>query len=460
MKTIFVTASLPMMIRNIVRSGLLSMIADQAKVVLLCPFSEESVGKIACHENVAIERLPFDRRWLGRLGQFIWLSMQKRRLMKSNVFDRLYFSSKYMRKHYVWRYFASSVLGSADQFGLVSKLGKQLWQSAWRGNRQFERLFRKYSPSAVWSTHPFLESEWPVLWHAQIRDIPLIASIHSWDNISSRGPLFFPFRKILVWSDLMKRDIIRSRPLFTHDQIEVVGAPQHDFFQDHSNILSRADFFRQNGLDPLRSLILYAGGGSSLPDESVYISNIISAMEDGRLTKPSQIWVRFYGDEAFSKSLSIVENRQNVFWERASSEFWGAFRIERDLRDGSDLQHYINLLKWCDVVVCGPSTVSLDAAILDRPIVNVCYDSEDTRHFWLSIRRLYFENTHYQQVTTSGAVRISLDSNELISHINDYLLDPSQENRPRQRLVKKICGDVDGRARSRITEAILKTVNN
>lgn len=456
MSCILVTASLPMMVRNLVRTNLLAEINSRVPLIFVCPFAENtSILNDLNDMGIPIEKMPYDRRTLSLIGQFLWLSASKKRFLDGGLVDTTYFYERLTKNGSLVRHYAGAVSRLLNINGATERLGKRIWELAWATDNNCSQLIDKYKPMAVWSTHPFLESEWPILWHSEKRGIPLLASIHSWDNITTRGPLFFQFDRILVWSELMKKELLKTQPTTKPESIIPVGSPQHDTFLDETQFMSREAFFKENGLDPDRPLILFAGGGRSYPDEPELLASVVQSLENSDFINSPQLWIRFYGDDAHMKSLPKVTGRKGVFWEKATPEFWGAFRIEKTWSSSKGFEHYLNLLKYCDVVVCFASTVTLDAAIMDRPVINICYDVNHRLDFWDSVRRKYFDRDHYQRVISSGGVRLAFDHHELVHIINEYLDDSSKDRVARKRLVQLICGEVDGNARSRIVSSIV-----
>jgi hypothetical protein len=287
-----------------------------------------------------------------------------------------------------------------------------------------------------------------------------VAVIHSWDNLTSRGELPVPFKRVLVWSDHMRHDAVRLNSGLAIEEVAAVGSPQHDAFHDPALVRPRREFLAGLGLDPDRALVTFTGQGIAAPDEADVIATLADAVAGDRLGRPSQLWVRFYGDETSKARVSAVDGRPGVHWEQAPAEFWGAFRVERTWNPGSDPAHYINLLRHSNVVVCSASTVSVDAAILDRPVVNACYDGRRRRDFFDSVKRLFFDREHYQRVVRSGGVELAFDDDELVAAVAAALQDPSRGAEGRRRLVHDICGPVDGHGRERISTALLNSLRD
>jgi hypothetical protein len=120
----------------------------------------------------------------------------------------------------------------------------------------------------------------------------------------------------------------------------------------------------------------------------------------------------------------------------------------------ADLREMVNTVRHGDVHINVASTMTIDAAVADRPVINVRYDlrPEGARPSWgLNIYRY----THYVPVLKTGAMRVATTPEELIRHLNAYLVSPELDREGRARLVRQECGVVDGHAGRRAAEVLL-----
>jgi hypothetical protein len=461
-----------MTVRNLVRTGVVGQLADSYRICLLAPFAADPAFRAEVgDERIALEELPYPVQLQGRLAR-LRLAVANRlldsdrlagRFARQHRLDTLryrqYKALEELRSASPARWLAREVGAAAwpppSSPGPRERWARRLRERAWAADRRIEALLDRRRPAALVCTHPFLPSEWPLLSRAHASGVPLVAVIHSWDNLTSRGELPVPFERVLVWSEHMRHDAVRLNPGLSLEDVVAVGSPQHDAFRDPALVRPRREFLAGLGLDPDRALVTFTGQGRAAPDEADVVSALADAVAGDRLGRPSQLWVRFYGDETCRARVSAVESRPNVYWEQAPGEFWGAFRLERSWNPGADPAHYINLLRHSDVVACSASTVSVDAAILDRPVVNACYDGRRQRDFFDSVKRLFFDREHYQRVIRSGGVELAFDDDELVAAVAAALRDPSRGAEGRRRLVHDICGPVDGQGRERMSAALL-----
>jgi hypothetical protein len=108
-----------------------------------------------------------------------------------------------------------------------------------------------------------------------------------------------------------------------------------------------------------------------------------------------------------------------------------------------------------DVCINMASTISLDAAILDTPVVCVGFalvlgSLED----WLA--SACYQTDHYEPIASSGGVRVARSLQDLIAETTQYVDSRQRDREGRLRLVRELCGPADGHAGSRIAALISK----
>src|SRR4029077_17441432 len=83
-------------------------------------------------------------------------------------------------------------------------------------------------------------------------------------------------------------------------------------------------------------------------------------------------------------------------------------------------QHLADTMRHSDVVVNVASTIAIEAAIFDTPVVNVSFDGEAPSEFARSARR-YYRFTHYVNITRHDSVRVAEQPAELVEWVGGYL---------------------------------------
>jgi hypothetical protein len=317
-----------------------------------------------------------------------------------------------------------------------------------------ERLIER-RPTAVIATGPQRFEEPAVIAAAKRAGIPTLALITSWDNISTKNRMPFSHDGYLVWSERMKDELRECYPYTRNRPVYVVGAPQFDAFFQKDIKKDRLTFCNSVGLKPEFPIVLYALGSPNFLKEhhgAVALAERIQRGELGNvqlLVRPHPVFDN--GDEA-----------------RAFDRFGERVRVQRTGLAGSPIagrsQSYADIVEWvntfyhADVVVNLSSTATVDAAICNRPIVNLDYDPEpgqpnsalvkDVNHLW----------THFRPIVESGGVSLTNSLDETVQAIRVYLSNPALHAERRRWIAEYVCGFVDGRCGERLAEAMLDFV--
>jgi CDP-glycerol glycerophosphotransferase (TagB/SpsB family) len=99
------------------------------------------------------------------------------------------------------------------------------------------------------------------------------------------------------------------------------------------------------------------------------------------------------------------------------------------------------------------STISLDAAILDRPVIGIEFRRELNAPSEIMYEE--YETDHYRPLVDSGGVRLAHKWTELITLMHDALNEPERDRRQRAQMVERECGQVDGHAKDRVVTTLL-----
>ena len=289
--------------------------------------------------------------------------------------------------------------------------------------------------------------------------IPVVAAVASWDNLSSKGLINPQPNCLLVWSDHMRREAIKLQGM-PAERIVETGSTVHQAFADPDRFGSRQENFRHLGLDPERQLIFYGTNhGGFFPDEVEVVRRVAEWVENDALGKPCQLWVRLHPQAVTGPFQVPTDAYSTLASERVKVEFPPVHESSMlwDLPK-DDLDHLVRLLRDADIVINTGSTLSIDAAILDRPVISIAYDPAGNLPYEQSIRR-YYDLTHMSTVVTAGATQLATSAEDLRQNIVRYLDHPELDRDGRRRIVEQQLGRVDSRSTERVVEAILKTLH-
>jgi hypothetical protein len=124
-------------------------------------------------------------------------------------------------------------------------------------------------------------------------------------------------------------------------------------------------------------------------------------------------------------------------------------------QDEGQVTEWVNTFRHADVVVNLSSTVTVDAAIFDRPIINLDYDPAPSQKDQELIKEINHQWTHFKPVAESGGVWLVNNDDELTQAVRSYLQQPEQHRKGRRWIVDHVCGYADGLCGERMAQAVI-----
>lgn len=441
MKTIFITSFHQFISRNILHTpivdGLLAI--PDVRVVLVVPADKKAYFEHEfARDKVSIECVDTSRAANG-----FWSLLFKRAARAMGGFRYKEVARGFRVNRYrnlaltVFFYYPLRVLG---RFGAAHTFMRFL-DSRLVKNRATAALFEKYAPHLVFSTDAYNENDVIVAIEAKRREVRVVSMIRSWDNIEMYGLLRVIPETLSVWGDFLKQEILRL-DAFDPVRITIVGVPHYDRYLKGPTT-SRASFFHSIGADPHRKFILYTPVGDMYVKE-----NDVDGVVLSELAKTgANILVRM--PPADTVSFGNIDPPRNVFFYRpgTASKRTGRREISRE-----DDEHLINSLYFSDLVVCGPSTIMLDAVLLDKPVVLFGFE-KGGKDYHESVLSLY-DSRHLRTVIDNGGARLAKSVSEFNAAITEYLLDPKKDAEGRRRAVEFVCFKTDGKSCERVLHVL------
>jgi ubiquinone/menaquinone biosynthesis C-methylase UbiE len=323
---------------------------------------------------------------------------------------------------------------------------------------RYRRLFEETRPDVLFCTHHRPLGVLPPVLAARALGIPTATFIFSWDNLSSKGRIAAPFDHYLVWSEHMRQELLRFYPDVSAERVHIVGSPQFDPYAEPALLWTRDEFAARVGADPSRPLICYSGCDASIyAEEPLQIKVLLDHVRAGRIHGRPQVLLRPTptGDPSRYAALRRAYPELLVAepaWRRIDPRHWdAAFPL------AADVQFLVNLTRHADLNVNLGSTMTLDFAMHDKPVVNVAFDVSDPPPLGRSLWDYYYCFEHYQPVLELGAARVARTAAQLAEHVNAYLDNPSLDRDNRRRLVDLQVGCRPGASTAAIV-SILQTL--
>jgi len=322
----------------------------------------------------------------------------------------------------------------------------------------YRRLFAEVKPSLLFCSHQRPLTVLPPVLAAKEMGVPTATFIFSWDNLTSKDRIAAPFDHYLVWSDHMRQELLRYYPDINSEQIHVVGTPQFDSYADPKLARPREEFFRRIGGDPARPLICYSGSDvTTCPEDPEYVRLLMRLIRSGRVRKQPQVILRPSPVDEGSRYNEVRREFPELIyalpaWVHIEPHQWSSV-----VPLPEDVEFLANLIRHSDLNVNLASTMTIDYALHDKPVVNIAFDVSEPPPSGVPLWDYYYQFEHYRPVVEIGAARFARSAEDLADHINTYLENPTLDRANRRRLVELEVGVPLGQSSRRIFE-VLKSI--
>jgi glycosyltransferase involved in cell wall biosynthesis len=325
-----------------------------------------------------------------------------------------------------------------------------------RSAEAFRRL-QTSRPAVLITTGPNRFEGPAIIGVAKNLGIPTLALIHSWDNLSTKNRMVFKYDGYLVWSEQMKKELHHFYPESRQRPVYIVGAAQFDVFFQERFFQTREEFCRSQGLNPEKPFIVYALGSPNLIREHHGAFKMAKRCAAGELGDV-QLLIRPHPQFDDGREADILKNfPANVVVQKTGN---AGRKLTDRFQDENQIREWVNTFRHADVVVNLSSTVTIDAAICDRPIVNLDFDPEPGKPNQRLVKDINHLWTHFKPIAESGGIWLVNDYNEMVHAVKTYLKNPALHKAQRRWIAEYVCGFLDGKSGARTAEAVGDFVKN
>lgn len=316
--------------------------------------------------------------------------------------------------------------------------------------RRYAALFEKYAPSLVFATDIFNPMDVIFMHEAKKRGVPTVGMVRSWDNLTAKGGFRVIPDTLVVHNEIIKKEA-RDIHKIPEERIRVVGIPHYDKYRNGPPI-SRRDFCITLGISPESRFIIYAPIGNRFFTQNTFDREMI-VMLRGMLPEHFCLLVRTPpGDPV---DITGVPTDPRIIINEPGTRFpWAGERLIDTEMSPQDDDWLAATLAYGELVVSGFTTLVVDAARFDKPIIVVGFDAKTPLpHNESVLRQLEFN--HFQPILKSGGVRVVRNESELKRVIEEYAAHPEHDASARQKMLAEQCVKNDGKASERLLEVVL-----
>ncbi len=305
-------------------------------------------------------------------------------------------------------------------------------------------LFEKYKPDLVIASTAGWRLDRYLLREAHGRGIPTMVAIVGWDNPSSYSISGAPMDWATCWSALQKEELVLGSD-WRPERVNVGGIPSYDGYFRKEWLLPKDEYFKLHGLDPDRKLISYACSFVHFAPNYPNVEALAKLVSSDSLAEPSQLLIRLHPSHFQDKPKMFAEERERI---HDLEKKYPQVHVVRPVALGGSLGYYSgedmdeksSMMAHSDVLVTVFSTMVVETAIHDTPIVAAVLDTpggwNKPKKYSLSLKKIGNWPTH-QRFRAARAGRVANDEKELCEALNAYLRDPRSIRRNVGRLLNK-----------------------
>jgi hypothetical protein len=427
--------------RNFVMSDFISEAVKQFDKIIIYSGLPES-----CYQNFNNSKLEIKELAVFKEGKATWAFRKWKEiahLQKNKSFygmnDNLV--SGYPKNNSVRSLFVKSIYSFTNFINSNSSilLAEKIQFSSFSKDKitkEYIEILKKDKPSHLFFTHqrpPYLA---PFLYAAIQTKTPTSTFIFSWDNLASKGRMLGTFDKFLVWSQLMKEELLYFYPNVKNDEVQVVGTPQFEPYVLDKYKSSKENFLAKFGLDSNKKNICYSCADVSIgPNDPIVIKTIAEAIRNNEIEAQVQLLVRTSPAEDDSRFKTIRDEFPEIIWDvpkwiltrENHQESWSQ-RIPSD----EDITNLRSLLENADLSINMCSTMSLDFMLFDKPVINTVFGNLENG---LYNDQRFLNYNHYKKVIDGNAVTIAKNKQELIDQINQTFNNPEERKSERKSMI-------------------------
>jgi hypothetical protein len=327
-------------------------------------------------------------------------------------------------------------------------------------------LFIKHDPGLVVASTPGWRLDRYLLREAHNRKVRTASVVVGWDNPSSYSLPGAPVDHITCWSQIQKEELVLGSD-WQPEHVNIGGIPSYDGYITRRWLMSRDEYFRLHGLDPDKKLLGYACSFITFSPNYQNVEPIARLVAQNALAEPCQLIIRLHPNHFMDDPLYAGERERIRLLAASIPDVHVIEPVplggELGYYSGEDMPEKTSMMAYSDVFMTVYSTMVVEAAIHDRPIISVCFDSpggwNQKGKFSLPLSQIADWPTH-QRFWKAGAGRVVTDPADLKANIDACLKDPMAQQKNRRTFIQNECTFTDASAGKRTGEYLLSLLQS
>lgn len=288
--------------------------------------------------------------------------------------------------------------------------------------------------------------------------IPTATFIFSWDNLP-KATMVVETDYYIVWSDLMKEQLLFYYSEIKPEQVFITGTPQ---FEPHFNpeiIIPRETFFARHGMDIDKKYICFSGDDfTSSPDDPAYLEDTARAIRSLN-EKGHNLGIAFRRcpPDVSGRYKDVVAKYDDVITElepqwKTMGETWAGI-----LPMPEDLSMLANTIAHTELVVNLGSSMVFDYVSFGKPCAYFNYNQPERIDPNWDLHTCY-KYVHFRSMPSKDAVVWLNDKSSLASNIESMLSANEETVTAAQQWFEIVNQPPATKASDRILEAFEKII--
>jgi hypothetical protein len=448
-----ITASTGWIVRNFFQTGIIAGLLRHFDVLVIAtPVIRDQllaqgylVDGIECITRDDLEE-PRSWRYLRQLRKKLYMDSRQ------SATDRIW--ERHVRRPLYQRWGAKVIEG------VVAPLdARRLLEVAESVDFRFNRseraaaILSEHAPDLLFATHASTYFEESLLHEAVRHRIPTVFMVLSWDHLSSKVVMCGRYDRVMVWNRVTREEILATMDAYTPGQIQVVGVPQFDCYAQRPSV-TYEEWCRGHQLDPSRRTILF----STMPQvrhdgQHLIIERILEEIRAARqLPVRLQMLIKCHPFDNTNLYDRLLDSGFPVAIQRSTLR--PGQRQEDWFPSPEEMIISRDALYFCAVNINIFSTVTLEAAYLDKPIVHVAFDTTPV------VNRIpcreFYNFDHFRRITESGAAVLAENFDQLFAGLREGLGRPEARASQRRSLVADYFHGAPGTAASEVVSCLVE----
>lgn len=348
-----------------------------------------------------------------------------------------------------------------------SKLARNVFRKLQRSlftSNIYSSLLNKYQPDLIISITAGWRIDKYFLREANKRNIKTSVAIVGWDNPSAMGIQGADVTYANVWSEIHKSELVNGID-WKPENINIGGMPLYDGYINKIWEMPKKEYFEAHGLDQKKALVAYVATALSISPNLHIIESLINVLAEGKINKPSQLLIRLHPNHF--KPIPHYQKECAAIYELAAKypdvHIVAPKALAGDVPrySGEDFPEKASMLRHCDVIVSIYSTMVVEAALHDKPVISACIDSKEGwgDKYWIPLSTVPNWPTA-SRVNKMNAGKNAFNEAELIQWLNLYLNDPSVQKEDRRKFVESEITYMNGESTQKTAEYFISLLDD